>query len=194
MEVTCLGVVIDRELKFALHIRRLAGRYFYQLRQLCSMRRSLNTNVTKRLVNAFITSRVDYFKCFQWHWCSPSLSNLVCSKCVRNADSARLIVKKRKYDQITATIRDELLAASATKTTINSATSSRSAFTRVHHHIYHQCALVLVRLRVVVIFAQQPVVTWLSYEETIKRMDHAASRLLIYLCEICFHLRLESLI
>ena len=59
-EVTCLGAVIDSELKFALHIKRLAGRCFYQLRQFCSIRRSLNTDATKTHVNAFISSRVDY--------------------------------------------------------------------------------------------------------------------------------------
>ena len=59
-EVRCLGVVINSGLKFALHIRPLAGRCFYQLRQLRSIRRSLNTNATKTFVNAFITSRFDY--------------------------------------------------------------------------------------------------------------------------------------
>ena len=59
-EVTCLGLIIDSELKFALHTKRLAGRCFYQLRQLRSIRRSLNTDVTKTLVHAFISSCVDH--------------------------------------------------------------------------------------------------------------------------------------
>ena len=41
----------------------------------------------------------------------------------------------------------------------NSAISSTNVFTRVHHRIYHPCVFVLVRLRIVVIFDQQPVVT-----------------------------------
>ena len=36
-EVTCLGVVMDSELKFALDIKRLTGRCFYQLKQLRSI-------------------------------------------------------------------------------------------------------------------------------------------------------------
>ena len=102
--MTCLGVVIDSELKFALHIKRLAGRCFYQLRQLRSIRRSLNTDATKTLVNALISSRVDY--------CN-SVFNGTGAVHLRPIQSvlkafAHLIVKKRKFDQITATIRDEL--------------------------------------------------------------------------------------
>ena len=103
-EVTCLGVVIDSELKFTLHIKRLAGRCFYQLRQLRSIRRLLNTDATKTLAIAFISSRVDYCNSVFNGTDSVHLRPI---QSVLNA-SARLIVKKRKYDQITATIRDEL--------------------------------------------------------------------------------------
>ena len=50
-EVTYLDVDIDSELKFALNIRCLVGSCFYQLRQLRSIRRSLNTDSTKTLVH-----------------------------------------------------------------------------------------------------------------------------------------------
>ena len=43
--------------------------------------------------------------------------------------------------------------------TTNTAISSTNVFSIVHRRIYHQCVFVLVRLRVVVIFDQQPVVT-----------------------------------
>ena len=43
--------------------------------------------------------------------------------------------------------------------TTNSAISSTNVFTMAHCRIYHQCVFVLVRLRVVVIFDQHPVVT-----------------------------------
>ena len=57
-EVTCLGV--NSEIKLTTHVRRLAGRCFYYLRQLWSVRRTVTADVAKTLVNAFITSRVDY--------------------------------------------------------------------------------------------------------------------------------------
>ena len=59
-EVTLLGVVVDREVTFAPHIKRLAGRCFYQLRQLRTIRRTLTLDAAKTLVHAFITSCLDY--------------------------------------------------------------------------------------------------------------------------------------
>ena len=102
--MTCLGVVIDSELKFALYIKRLAGRCFYQLRQLRSIRRSPNTDATKTLVHAFISNRVDYCSGV---FNSTGAVHLRQIQSLLNA-SERLIIKKRKFDQITVTIRDEL--------------------------------------------------------------------------------------
>ena len=59
-ELVCIGVVFDPELTFAVHIRRLAGKCFYHLRQLRTVRRTLTTDAAKTLVHAFITSRMDY--------------------------------------------------------------------------------------------------------------------------------------
>ena len=42
--VTCLGVVIDSQLSFANHVKKLAGSCFYQLRQLRTVRCSLTTD------------------------------------------------------------------------------------------------------------------------------------------------------
>ena len=40
-ELVCVGVVFDSELTFAVHIRRLAGKCFYHLRQLRTVGRTL---------------------------------------------------------------------------------------------------------------------------------------------------------
>ena len=102
--MTCHGVVLDSEIKLTTHVRRLAGRCFYYLRQLWSVRRSVNADVAKILVNAFMTSRVDY--------CNSVFNNISAVgilplQRVLNA-AARIIVRKRKYDHITASIRDDL--------------------------------------------------------------------------------------
>ena len=55
--VTCLGVVIDAELTFAMHVKRVASRCFYQLRQLWSVRPALLADNAKLQAHA---SRVDY--------------------------------------------------------------------------------------------------------------------------------------
>ena len=91
-------------MKFAPHIKRLSERYFYQLRQLCSIRRSLNISSMKTLVNAFVTNRVDYCNRF---FSGTGAVHLRLIQSVLNA-AACLIVTKRKYDVITLTIRDDL--------------------------------------------------------------------------------------
>jgi len=58
--VTCLGVSVDQELTFADHIRSLACRCFYWIRQLRSVRRTLTFDTITALVSALIISRLDY--------------------------------------------------------------------------------------------------------------------------------------
>ena len=58
--VTCLGVAIDAELTFATHVKRVASRCFYQLRQLWSVRPALSVDNARMLAQAFIASRIDY--------------------------------------------------------------------------------------------------------------------------------------
>ena len=103
-EVTLLGVVIDRELTFAPHIQRLAGRCFYQLRQLRTIHRTLTVEATKALIHAFVTCRLDYCNGVLAGVAAVHLTKL---QSVLNA-AARLVVQKRKYDHITATLRDDL--------------------------------------------------------------------------------------
>ena len=105
-DVTCLGVVFDNDLKFSTHMKQSAGKCFYHLRQMRSVRRSLSVDAakTKILVNAFIISRIDY--------CNRIFSRVTAThlrpqQSVLNA-AARLIVKKCKYDPIIATVRDVL--------------------------------------------------------------------------------------
>ena len=57
-EVTCLGVVLDNELKFATHTKMLSGCCFYQLEQLRTIWCIITTDAAKTLAKAFITSRV----------------------------------------------------------------------------------------------------------------------------------------
>jgi len=102
--VTCLGVVIDSQLTFADNVKKLAGSCFYQLRQLCAVRRSLTTDAATTLVHTLISSRVDYCNSVLYGMCEVYLRPL---QSVLNA-AARLITDKRKFDHITSTIRDDL--------------------------------------------------------------------------------------
>ena len=135
-EVPCLGVVLDSEIKLTTHVRKLAGRCFYYLRQLWAVRRSVNADVAKTLVNAFITSQVNY--------CNSVFNNISAAgilplQRVLNA-AARVIVRKRKYDHITASfvmIYNGYQYVS--ELNLNCAVSSISAFIRVLHHILPPC-------------------------------------------------------
>ena len=58
-KVIYLGVVFDLELTFAVHIRRIAGKCFYHLRQLCTVRQTLTVDAAETVVHAFITGHVN---------------------------------------------------------------------------------------------------------------------------------------
>ena len=102
-DVTCLGVVLDNEIKFCDHVKRLYGRCFYNLRQLRTIRRAVITGAVKQLVNAFIVRRVDYCNSVFVPSAAVHLRPL---QSVLNA-AARLMVRKQMYDHITPAMRDE---------------------------------------------------------------------------------------
>lgn len=54
-----LGIILDRELTFAVHINLLSRDCFYQLRQLHTVTRSLTASATSTFIRAFVTNRLD---------------------------------------------------------------------------------------------------------------------------------------
>jgi len=55
-----LGVILDGQLTMARHISAVCRAGFFQLHQLRCVRRSLTTEATRALVQAFISCRLDY--------------------------------------------------------------------------------------------------------------------------------------
>ena len=53
-----LGVLFTPDLALDKHMSAVSAKCFYQLRQLRRVRRSLDTESTKILVHAFVTSRI----------------------------------------------------------------------------------------------------------------------------------------
>jgi len=104
--VTCLGATINQELTytFADHIRSLACRCFFWIRQLLSVRRTITSDTIIALVNALIISRLDYCNSVLVGAYDIYLRQL---QGVLNA-AARLIARRRKFDSISSTIRDVL--------------------------------------------------------------------------------------
>ena len=88
-----------------IHTYPAVGRkVFYHLRQMRSVCRSLSVDATKTLVNAFLTSWIDYSNNVFSRVAATHLHPL---QSVLNA-AGRQIVKKRKIDTITAIVRDVL--------------------------------------------------------------------------------------
>ena len=101
-QATCLGILVNDVMTFAAHTIHLTGRCFYQLRPLQTVRRALKVEAARTLVHAFIISRVDYCNSV---FGSISAVRLRPLQSVLYA-ATRLIVRKQKFDRITAYIRD----------------------------------------------------------------------------------------
>ena len=100
--VSDLGVYLNSELAMMEHVSRTSRSCFFQLRRLRQIRRSAGEEVTKRLVSAFVLSRLDY--------CNAALAGLPQSTIrplqrVQNA-AARLITNTGRHDHITPVMMD----------------------------------------------------------------------------------------
>jgi hypothetical protein len=99
--VVDLGVTLDSHLSMSSHVAALRRSCFFQLHQLRMIRDSLTTDAAKTLVNAFVSSRLDY--------CNSLLSGvtkglLMKLQSIQNA-AARLISRTRNFDHITPVLR-----------------------------------------------------------------------------------------
>ena len=55
-----LGVLLDSQLSLKQHVNRIASTCFYHLHRLRQLKRHVNVEVMKRLISAFVFSRLDY--------------------------------------------------------------------------------------------------------------------------------------
>jgi len=79
--VTCLGVKIDADLTFSTHVKQVAARCFYQLRQLWSIRPALTSDNAIMLIHALIASRVDYCNSVLFYRCRTPPPSTVGDEC-----------------------------------------------------------------------------------------------------------------
>ena len=94
-DVYKLGV--DNQLKISEQVSSSCRSYFFQLRQIRTIRRSLASDSTKTLVNAFVNSRLDY--------CNSLLYGVgegLMDRLQRGQNAAAWLVSgAKKYDHIT---------------------------------------------------------------------------------------------
>jgi exonuclease III len=96
-----LGVIIDSQLSLSDHITAVCRTSYFQLRQLRPVVRSLSTEATKTLVQAFISSRLDYCNSLLYGIPDREIRRL---QSVQNA-VARLISRTRRSEPITPVLR-----------------------------------------------------------------------------------------
>ena len=99
-----LGIILDQELSFSLHVNQLTRSCYYQLRQLRVVSRFLSHAAAATLIHAFVTSRLD-------HCCSilvglPLVLTARLDRVLRSA--ARLIGRIYKCASVSAFMRDTL--------------------------------------------------------------------------------------
>ena len=97
-----LGVIFDSVLNLNQQVNSICKAAYFTIHQIGKIRKFLNISATKSLVNALVTSKLDY--------CNSLLSrstvyNLHKLQRVQNS-CARLIMRKRKFDHITPILRE----------------------------------------------------------------------------------------
>jgi hypothetical protein len=105
--VCSLGVHLDSQMTMRAHVQRICRSSFYQLRQLRSVRPSLSETSCSALVHAFITSRLDYCNSLL-AGIGDGLHDLIAQLQSVMRVAARLVLRRRKFDPISADIRDRL--------------------------------------------------------------------------------------
>ena len=75
-EVKLLGITIDYDLKFKIHINELYRKESYELHALQRIRRYLSVDKTKLLANAFIDSQFNYAPLI-WMFAGKTLINKI---------------------------------------------------------------------------------------------------------------------
>ena len=97
-----IGVTLDNSLSMVPHITAVCKSAFFHLRNISKIRGFLNTETTKTLVHAFVTSKVDYCNSLLYGVPKYLLQRL---QRVLNC-AARIVFKSNKYDHITPLLRE----------------------------------------------------------------------------------------
>ncbi len=92
-----LGFVLDSNLSLENHISHVTKTAFFHLRTINKLSNILSVSDAKKLVHAFMTSRLDYFNELLGGCPASSINKL---QIVQNA-VARVLTRSRKYDHIT---------------------------------------------------------------------------------------------
>ena len=101
-EARNLGVILDRHLTMTTHINSVCRSASLALRNIGRVRKYLSLSTTKRLVHAFITSKLDYCNSLMYGLPSTEIQKL---QRIQNS-AARLVVKCKHTDHISPFLRN----------------------------------------------------------------------------------------
>ena len=100
--VEILGVYLDTAFTMEKNINKITSSAWFQLRRISRVRPKISKSVAETLVNALVTSKIDYCNSLLCNLPAKSLKKL---QRLQNA-AARIIAKRRKYDHITPVLKD----------------------------------------------------------------------------------------
>ena len=92
---------MDPQLNFEAHIKHLCKTSFFHLRNISKLRSTLTLPDAEKLIHAFISSRLDYCNALFIGIPNKNLQRL---QYIQNC-AARILMRVRKYDHITPTLR-----------------------------------------------------------------------------------------
>ena len=96
-----LGVVMDNVMSMDKQVNAICKSAHHQLRSIGAMRKYLTVDVTRQLIHAFVTSRLDYCNSLLYGISDKSMKKL---RRVQNT-AARIVTLSRKYDHITPILK-----------------------------------------------------------------------------------------
>ncbi len=102
--VRILGVLFDSNISFDSHVSSICKTAFFHLKNISKLRPMLSMSNAEILINAFMTSRLDYCNALLGG-CSARLINKL--QMVQNA-AARVLTRTRKYDHISLVLSTPL--------------------------------------------------------------------------------------
>ena len=97
-----LGAFLDSEMNMEKHINSVCRSGYGQLRQIGHIRKYLNADATKSLVNSLVTSRMDYCNALLYGVPKTALNRL---QSLQNT-AARIITRRSHYDHITPVLKE----------------------------------------------------------------------------------------
>ena len=100
--VKSLGATLDRYLSFDQHVNSVCKACYFHIRALRHVRESLPDEVAKKVACSIVTSRLDYCNALYHNMSEANFAKL---QLVQNT-LARVVVRKRKYDHITPSLRE----------------------------------------------------------------------------------------